>query len=133
MFDSHKIIGNPAVGADDFATITTRGSRHLIGRIHAIGITYHVANALGVDVIVRTVGSGGPVLTLLTLTDNVVNGWFNVRHKVVDEAKANVYYEVTNAKAIYAPPIVDNAIEVVIDQADAGDSVDVQIIYDRGN
>jgi hypothetical protein len=90
-------------------------------------IVYDYEDHLGADVIVETAGTNAPAYTLLTLTDTIVLGNVWVAPRKVPHSTLGV---ALIALTIAEPFPVYDYIKVTIDQAVAGDNLDVWLMVD---
>lgn len=115
-------------GSDGSATGTATSDHPIIGEVKAIHVDYTNQPAT-TDVTIATVHA--PILTILTLTDNNTDGWFPVRHALVDETGTAVTYDGTNE--IYGCAYVDDYVKVSVAQADGAggdETVQVTLVYE---
>ena len=66
-------------------------------------------------------------MTLLTVTNGNSNGWFHVRHKIADNAGADITYDGT--RDVYEKVCISDYVKVTIAGADANDTAEVLIVY----
>lgn len=114
-----------AVGSDGAATASATGTNILSGRVVAVYVRYNDSPPAGTtDVVIATAGTAGPPAnTLLTLTDGATDGWRYPRSVIHSTAG------VAGSDAVEAIPVHDK-ITVTIDDANAGDSVDVWLLLE---
>lgn len=120
-----------AVGGDGVATSNADSTSPISGRILAVYIKYNDSPPAGTtDVVISTKGTSPrpPSNTILTLTDAATAGWFYPRHIVHDEVGAAYKWDGTNE--VYEPVPVNDIINVAIAQANAGDNVDVWLLFE---
>jgi hypothetical protein len=111
-----------AVGAPGAATATGRTNHAIVGRVTALFVEYQGSPPAGTtDVIVRTAGASGPVLTILTRTNTITGGWFYPRLVEHDE--------VGTPLATRRAPATADQLEVTILQTDANAEALITAIY----
>lgn len=118
-----------AVGANGVATANQDSTSVVSGRILAIGLGYLDTPPATTDVVLATKGTTGPVQTFFTRTDSGTSGWFYPRAATVSVANAALLYAgggtaVTDLLAIH------DIVNVKIDQANAGDGVQVWLLME---
>lgn len=120
-----------AVGGDGVATSNGNSSSAISGRILGVYVKYNDSPPAGTtDVVISTKGTSPrpPSNVILTLTNSATAGWFYPRHIVHDEAGTAYKWDGTNE--VYEPVPVDDFINVAIAQANAGDNVDVWLLFE---
>jgi hypothetical protein len=115
--------GGAGVATNNFTTL-----ERVTGKIKAVVLKYLDSPPGTTDVTVATAGTLMPALTILTITNAAANAHFPIRHKISDEAGADVTYDGTNE--VYDDVVIDDYVKVTIAQADNGDSVDVFLIME---
>jgi len=127
---SRTIIGDAAVGADDLATATTITPEALVGAVLAVGITYLGTPPAGTDVTVTCLSEGGgPDLTLVNLVDAITDVTIYPAISQTDNTGAAVNYD-AGGRPVKEPARINGRVQVVVDQANAGDSVNVTVILE---
>lgn len=115
-----------AAGGAGVATANADSPTVVHGALHAVYVRYNDAPpAATTDVVIATVGTSPrpPAQTLLTLTNAATDGWFYPRRQVDDDVGVAIAAEFDRfALADY--------VNVLIDQANDGDSVDVWLLVD---
>ena len=129
-YSSVSINSGDTAGGAGASTSNNTSSHVVVGQICPIGVTYNGSPPASVDVVVATAGNNGPALTILTLTNVRVDGWFHPRHVVDDAAAADIEY--ADGYSVYDKVCVADNIKVTVAQADDGDSVDVVVVYYAG-
>lgn len=105
-----------AVGANGAATANA-DTKVIVGMLGAVQIKYLDTPPATTDVIIKTKGANAPSITLLTLTDKNTDGFFPVRVEEVGNTGAGL--------GVYSPYLISDFINIKIDGANAGDSVQV--------
>lgn len=125
------ITGDAAVGGDGAAGVTTKTKQVVVGRILAVGVVYLDSPPASTDVTVRTANQNRslPDVSILTLTNASTTVWKQPRRQVEDLTGAGVTYDGTNE--VYEPVVIADQVEVVVAEANAGDSVDVCLVVER--
>lgn len=116
-----------AVGSAGSATANADTTAIVTGRVRAIYIKYNHSPPAGTtDVVIATKGTSPspPTRALLTITNAATDAWF---YPVV-QADDTVGAAITDA---YTAIAVYDLVNVKIDDADAGDSVDVWILLEE--
>ena len=126
-YQSVTINSGASAGSSGSATNNGTSSSPICGEICSIGITYGDSPPGTTDVTVATTGDNGPALTLLTVTNGNSNGWFHVRHKIADNAGADITYDGT--RDVYEKVCISDYVKVTIAGADANDTAEVLIVY----
>ena len=126
-YQSVTINSGAATGSSGSATNNGTSSSPVCGEICSIGITYGDSPPGTTDVTIATTGDNGPALTLLTVTNGNTNGWFHVRHKIADNAGADITYDGT--RDVYEKVCISDYVKVTIAGADANDTAEVLIVY----
>lgn len=112
------IYSGAAVGANGAATANASSIHVISGRVIAVGLKYLDSPPAGTtDVVVSTGGQEGPALTILSLSNAATDGWFYPRTPTVTITGAAGAEEDLLAIA--------DIVNVKIDQANAGDGVEV--------
>lgn len=106
-----------ASGGAGAATANATTTHDIIGIVRSIAVRYNDSPPAGTDVVIATAGLAAPALTILTLTNNNSDGWWQIEHDAVDAAGSS-------SSGHLSPPIADK-VKVTIAQANDGDSVDV--------
>lgn len=96
------------VGAETTGSAQT--PRPVFGRLMAIYVDYTGMPA-GTDVTIKT--KHAPIQTILTLTDNITDGWFYPRALLDSAAGADL-------AGVYDAMPIDDYLEVSVAQGDAG-------------
>lgn len=116
-----------AAGSAGSATNNTDTTAVVSGRVLALYVRYNDSPPAGTtDVTVATAGTQHPAVTILTLTDAATDGWFYPRAVAQDTAGADVTFDGTNE--LYTEIPICDYVNVKIDEANAGDSVDVWML-----
>lgn len=117
-----------AVGNNGAATANADTGVVISGRVLAVGMVYLDSPPAGTtDVVVATKGANGPAQTLLSLANAATDGWWYPRVGTHSTAGAAMLYAAGGA-AVGEPPAVHDVVNVKIDQANAGDSVQVWLL-----
>ena len=133
MIESIRVATGLTTGGAGSSTANNTSTHPVTGKILAVILEYLGSPPAGsTDVVIATSGQNHPAITLLTITDAATDNMFLVRHKVVDEAGANISYETSNAKDIHDSPVVADYIKVTISQANDADEVVAVILYEAG-
>lgn len=113
----------------DTITGNTSGttSRPLSGRLLAVYVEYAITPNVATDVVIATVNA--PVKTILTITNNVTNGWFYPRAQVQDETGADVLYAATFG--VHEPVPVADYIKATVAQGDTDQTLDVWLLIEE--
>lgn len=94
------------------------------GLLAAVYVKYNGAPPAGTtDVVIKTKGTNAPSYNLLSLANVATDGLFLPRKEVVDQAGAALVFAAADGVPGMIP--LDDIINVLIDDADDGDSVDV--------
>lgn len=118
-----------AAGANGVATANQDSPGPVFGELVAVAVKYNDSPpAATTDVIIKTKGGSTankypPTQAILTLTDGATDGWFYPTDEVVSQAGAAV----TGVQSRLA---LADFINVKIDQANAGDNVDVWLLVE---
>ena len=114
-----------AVGGDGVATANADSAVSIHGLLYAIRVNYLDSPPATADVVIATKGTSPlpPAQALLTLANVQTDAWFYPRVQIDDDLGA------AQASLFDHFPLAD-FINVLIDQADAGDSVDVWLLLD---
>lgn len=115
----------PAVGGAGVATANQDSTHPIIGVVVGIYLKYVGSPPATTDVTVRTKGSSGPSFTLLKVDNAAVDKLFTV--KQLDSSPAGVAF--TDSYSLLP---VHDVLNILIEGADADDSVDVYLFVDRG-
>lgn len=119
-----------AAGNNGAATANADTGVVISGRVVAIGVAYlDSPPAASTDVVVATKGANGPAQTLLTLTNAATDGWFYPRVGTVSTAGAAMLYAGGGA-AVGDFLAIHDVVNVKIDGANAGDSVNVWLLME---
>jgi len=115
-----------AVGGNGAATANTSTANPIRGRVLGVYVRYNDTPPAGTtDAIIATAGNAAPALTILTLTDSATDKWVFPRLTPQGNTGANLA-----ALTVLEPaPIADN-VNVKIDGANAGDSIDVWLLME---
>ena len=131
MIETLHINSGAAVGADGAATANATSTHAVLGRLLGAYVQYNDDPPNTTDVTIETVGTGAlPALTLLTLSNLEADGYFPIRHKLKDEAGADITFDGTNEA--YGEVVLADLVKVTIAGANAGDNVDVTLVYEAG-
>lgn len=113
-----------AVGANGVATANADSSNVIRGIVRAIHVKYNDSPPAGTtDVVIKTKGTDAPSLTLLTITNSATDAWKMVKHAVQSNLGADIANE-------YDFPAIHDLVNVKIDQANAGDNIDVFLLVE---
>lgn len=119
-----------AVGGAGVATANSSTLFEVEGCLIAVGIKYlDSPPAATTDVVIATVGDNGPGQTLLSITNAATDGWFYPRVETVSTSGAALLYA-ADGTAVTDRLVVADRINVKIDQANAGDSVNVWLLME---
>ena len=129
-YQSVTINSGAAAGGDGSATNNGTSTHVITGEICSIGVTYGDSPPASTDVTIATTGDNGPALTLLTLTNANSDGWFHIRHKIADNAGADITYDGT--RDVYEKVSISDYVKVTIAQANSPDTAKVIIVYASG-
>ena len=133
MIESIRVETGLTSGGSGSSMANATSTHPVTGKILAVILEYLGSPpAASTDVVVATAGKNHPAITLLTIANASTNNMFLVRHKVVDEAGANISYEATNAKDVYDSPVIADFVKVTISQANDADEVVALILYETG-
>lgn len=126
MIETYTIIGDPTTGGAGASTSTTLLAQMIIGRVVGIGVVYIGTPPATTDVTIRTANKNHalPDVTLLTLTSVNTDVWrqpFVLKDDAVGADIAGQYVE----------PVIADQVEVLVAQADDGDSVNVILVVER--
>jgi hypothetical protein len=117
-----------AVGADGSATANA-DTGTLRGKVLAIYVRYNGSPPAGTtDAVVATAGVNHPAVTLLTLANGATDGWRYPRTQIQTTAGVGANYAATFP--IYEPIPIHDEVNVLIDDANAGDSIDVWLLLE---
>lgn len=114
-FDTGATTGGAGVST------ATSPTKQVAGRVVAIGVTYTDSPPATTDVTVRTKGKHGPVQTVLSLANANTDGWF------YPQIETQTY---DGNPAFWSPYAIDDELEVVVAQANDGDSVQVVVLVE---
>ena len=118
-FNSGAAVGNAGV-----APANTDSTVVLQGIIRAVNLRYNDSPPAGTtDVTIKTKGTNAPSYNILVITDGATDGYRNPTLIAQDTAGASRTFDGT--RVVPAPIYIDDLINVKIDQANVGDSVDV--------
>lgn len=118
-----------AVGANGVATANQDSSGVVSGRILAIGLGYLDTPPATTDVVLATKGTSGPVQTFFTRSDSGTDGWFYPRVATVSTAGVALLYA-GGGTAVSDYLAIHDVVNVKIDQANAGDGVQVWLLME---
>lgn len=127
MIETYTIVGDACVGSAGSATVTTTSAEVIIGRVIGIGVVYRNSAAATTDVTVRTANKnlGLPDVTLLSLADATADVFVQGPFALGDDING------ADITGVYTAFTIADQVEVVMAQADAGDSVDVILVVER--
>jgi len=111
-----------AVGGNGVATANKTLAQPVSGLLVGLYVRYNDSPPATTDVVVSTSGASAPAYTILTLTDKNTSGWFFPRITACDQLG------VALAGANTEVPIIADTVKVLIDGANAADSVDVWLL-----
>jgi hypothetical protein len=112
-----------AVGGAGVATANATSLFPVQGKLAGLYIRYNDSPPAGTtDVTIKTAGEFTPSYNLLVLTNAATDGLFIPTVAQVDPAGA--------ARTAYSPAPVHDKINIKIDQANAGDSVDIWFFFE---
>jgi len=114
-----------AVGGAGVATANAHSPTRIYGKVMGVYVKYNDSPPATTDITIKTLGTApyAPTYNLLVLTDANTSGWFYPRAQVHTTAGAAIAGE-------YTPLMVADYLNIVIAQANAGDSVDVWLLID---
>jgi hypothetical protein len=114
-----------AVGNNGAALINADSPIVLSGLVRGIYVKYlDTPPGATTDILITTKGTNAPAMTLLSKADNATDGWFYPVGPVhLNSTGAAIANE-------YLPMPIDDYINVKIDQANAGDGIDVYILLE---
>lgn len=118
-----------AVGAAGVATANQNTPGPVFGELIAVAVKYNDSPPAGTtDVVIKTAGGSAankypPAQDILTITNAAADGWFYPTDEVVSQAAAAV----TGVQSRLA---LSDFVNVKIDGANAGDSVDVWLLVE---
>ena len=126
MIETYTIIGDPTTGGAGVSASTTIDPKMIIGRVLGIGVVYIGSPPGTTDVTIRTANKNHalPDVTLLTLTSVATDVWRQPFVLKDDTAGADIAGQ-------YVEPVIADQVEVVVAQANDGDSVNVILVVDR--
>lgn len=114
-----------AVGANGSATANMDSAVVLRGIVRAIHVKYNDSPPAGTtDILITTKGSQAPAQTLLSKADNATDTWF---YPAVANNLNTTGAAIANQ---YGPQAIADYVNVKIDQANAGDNIDVYFILE---
>lgn len=124
-FDVVHVNTGDASGGAGVATANADTVIPIKGLIEAIRVEYNGSPPATTDLVIKTKGANAAPgsNTIMTLTDAAADGWFYPRHVIHDDAGSPV-------ASTYTRIAVHDIINVLIDQANDGDSADVWIVYE---
>jgi hypothetical protein len=117
-----------AVGTDGEATANTDSAVVVSGRVVGVSVRYNDSPpAATTDVVIKTKGTAPriPTITLLTLTDSATDV-FKMPRAITHGTTGSVLASL----AVAEPYPIDDFVNVKIDDANAGDSVDVWLLLE---
>ncbi len=119
-----------AVGGAGVAT-ANNSSHRVAGKVHAIEVKYNDSPPVTTDVTIATVGASAhvPAIALLTLSNANTDTIKYPRVQVQDTAGVGLTLDGTRISSDKIE--IDDAIKVTIDQANAGDNVDVWVCLEN--
>ena len=124
------IYSGAAVGGNGVATANADSNNVVAGRIVAVGVTYLDSPPAGTtDVVVATKGVNGPAQTILSIANAATDGWFYPRVGTVSTSGAAMLYA-GGGTAVGEPLAVVDVVNVKIEQANAGDGVNVWLLME---
>lgn len=113
-------------GTDGSATGSSTTRDVIAGRVLAVHVDYDAAQAATTDLTVATVHA--PTMTILTLTDNKVSGWYRPRAQVHSTTGSGLTYDGTR---VVAEPIpVCDQITASVAQADNTHPINVMLLIE---
>ena len=114
-----------AAGGAGVATNNASTSTRLVGKVAGIYVKYNDTPPATTDVTVATVGTSpaAPSYTLLSLTNAATDGWFYPQVQIHTSAGAAIAGE-------YTPFLVFDFVNILVAQANNGDSVDVWFLLE---
>ena len=112
-----------AVGEAGLATANTSTSANVIGRVAAVYVRYNDSPPATTDVTISALGTSpmAPTYNILVRTSTATAGWFYPRVQVTDTTGGAI------ASTYDMLPVYDR-VNILIDQANAADSVDVWLL-----
>ncbi|RJX17538.1 MAG: hypothetical protein C4575_12915 [Desulforudis sp.] len=120
-FNSGEAVGNNGV-----ATANANSMIRLRGKIMGIYVKYNDSPpAATTDVVIKALGTSpaAPTYNLLALANGATDGWRYPQALIHTVAGVEIAGE-------YTPLLIDDYINVLIDQANAGDNVDVWLMLE---
>lgn len=124
------IYSGAAVGNNGAATANADTNNMVAGRVIAVGVTYLDSPPAGTtDVVVATTGANGPAQTILSIANAATNGWWYPRAATHSTAGAALLYAAGGA-AVGDYLAISDVVNVKIDQANAGDGVNVWLLLE---
>lgn len=127
MIQPYFIEGTVTAGGAGVSTSTTIYRGVITGRVVGIGVVYRGSPPAGTtDLTVRTAGlnNGLPKVTLFATTDSATDVWRQPFVLKDDIAGADI-------AANYTEVVIHDQVEVLLAQANDGDSVDVTLLVER--
>jgi len=124
------IYSGAAVGNNGAATANADTNNVVAGRVVAVGVTYLDSPPAGTtDVVVATKGANGPAQTILSIANAATDGWFYPRVGTHSTAGAALLYA-AGGTAVSDYLAISDVVNVKIDQANAGDGVNVWLLLE---
>lgn len=124
------ISSGAAAGSNGSATANADTGVIISGRIVAVGVVYLDSPPAGTtDVTVATRGNNGPAQTILSISNAATDGWWYPRAATHSTAGAAMLYAGGGA-AVGDYLAIHDVVNVKIDQANAGDSVNVWLLME---
>ena len=116
-----------AVGTDGEATANTDSPVIISGRVVGVGVRYNDSPPATTDMVLKTKGTDPrvPTYTLLTLTNGCTDGFYMPRKTPQGVTGVDLA-----ALTVLEPFPVDDYVNVLIDDANADDSVDVWLLLE---
>lgn len=120
---AYKITGDATTGGAGASGSTTKTAYVITGRIVGVGIIGQGSPPNTTDIIVRGSGlTGVAKVPILTITNYSADGWYQPFALKDGVADGN------DIAANYVEPTIHDGVEVVVAQANDGDSVDVVLL-----
>lgn len=117
-----------ASGGAGVATANADSTVPVNGLIQAVYIRYNDSPPAGTtDVTVSTKGNWSPTYNIVTISNTATDTLYYPRAAIRAQTGAAIYYDSGGTRAVYDRMFVSDIVNVKIEQANDGDSVDVWI------
>ena len=132
MISEYWIIGTATTGGAGTSGSTTKSRQVITGKVLAVGVVGNGEPPNTVDITIRTANQnrGLPDVPILALTDWAVDlAWYRPRHQAHSSTGAAL--AATGGEEVFTEQVISDQVEVVVAQANDGDSVDVCLIVEH--